>query len=177
MTNISGLFISSGGSSMNRLGFCSKARSFKRQAVAKTPVAAAVAAALCMESPLPVYAADSADALQEIVVTATRRSQSIQDTPYNIAATTSDVIEELHLNKIDDVAHLVPGISIQNQGAFASSNIVMRGLNVTGLGTAGGPNGVGAAGSEYMGEVPIFFDFKQLDIERVETLIGPQGTR
>lgn len=143
----------------------------------KTPIAVAVAASLCLEHAAVVHAADPADALQEIIVTATRRSESIQDTPLNIAAITGGTIEQLRLDKLDDLSHWVPGVAIQNQGPGGASAVVIRGLNTNSLGaTGGGPTGGGGAVASYMGEVPLFFDFKLIDIDRVEVLLGPQGT-
>src|SRR5215470_14836814 len=139
----------------------------------RTPIATAVAIALYLEHPAPLYAADAEapdqqSTLQEIIVTATRRQESIQNIPYNIAAVSTDMIEQLQMTKIDDVAHFVPGIAIQNQGSAGSSNIVARGLNTSALGaSATGPNGVGGTVIQYFGDVPLFYDFKLLDIERV----------
>jgi iron complex outermembrane receptor protein len=151
--------------------------SFKGRCFGRTPIATAVAVALYLKQPLPVYAADQAAELQEIVVTGTRREENIQNIPYNIAAVDSKTIEQLQLTKIDDLAHWVPGMSVQDLGSYGSSNIVLRGLNTTQPGaSAAGPNGLGAAVAIYLGEVPLFFDFKLLDIDRVEVLLGPQGT-
>src|SRR5579871_741606 len=147
----------------------------------KTRIAAAVAAALCLRYHAPVHAAGAAaasqDELETIVVTALKRRENLQDVPYNIAAVTSDDIEELHLTKIDDLSHWVAGVTVPNQGSYGASDVIMRGLAVSEIGaSSGGPNGLGGAVSEYLGEIPLFYDFKLLDIDRVEVLIGPQGT-
>jgi outer membrane receptor protein involved in Fe transport len=146
----------------------------------ETPVAAAVAAILCVSQATPAGAAETGSAdggLAQVVVTATRRLESIQDAPLNIAAITSSTIEDLRLDKIDDLTHWVPGVSIKDQGAWGASSVVIRGLNTNTLGEAGGgPDGRGGAVASYLGEVPLFFDFKLLDMDRVEILLGPQGT-
>jgi len=117
--------------------------------------------------------------LEQITVTATRRSESIQDTPLNIAAISSGTIEEMRLDKIDDLTRWVPGVSIKDQGAWGASSVVIRGLNTDSLGlndAGGGPDAGGGTVAYYLGEVPLFFDFKLLDMDRVEVLLGPQGT-
>lgn len=112
-----------------------------------------------------------------MVVTATRRQESIQNTPFNLAAVTSDMLQEMQVNKIDDIAAYLPGVSVHSQGAYQSGDIVTRGLNVSRLDPAyGGATGVGGAVATYFGEVPLYFDFRSLDLERVEALLGPQGT-
>lgn len=156
---------------------CERRCASRTRRIYKTPIATAVAAALYLGRCVPLYAADEQTKLEEVVVTATRRNESIQNIPYNIAAVNSDMIQQLQMNKIDDVARFVPGIAIQDQGAAGSSNIVARGLNTSALGaSATGPNGVGGTVIQYFGDVPLFFDFKLLDIDRVEALLGPQGT-
>ena len=146
----------------------------------KTPIAAAVAAILAVNHGTSARAADAGtdeNGLAQVVVTATRRSESIQDTPLNISAVTSKTIEDLQLNKIDDLTQWVPGVSIRDQGPWGASSVVIRGLNTNTLGeSGGGPDGRGGAVASYLGEVPLFFDFKLLDINRVEILLGPQGT-
>jgi iron complex outermembrane recepter protein len=154
----------------------SDARRFSR-----TPIATAVAVALYLKQPLPLYAADAAATdqpnLEEVLVTGTRRAENIQDTPYSIAAVDSEIIQQLHLNSMDDIGHWVPGVTVQAQGNVGPSNIITRGLNVVSLGASGaGPNGVGGAVATYLGEIPLFVDFRTLDIDRVEALMGPQGT-
>lgn len=145
----------------------------------QTPIAAAVAAVLYVKPAALVYAAEEAteEAQQQVIVTASRRSENIQDIPLNISAVTSDTIDALRLDKIDALTHWVPGVAMQDQGPWGSSTIVIRGLNTDTLGARGAGSGDrNAAVATYMGEVPLFIDFKLLDMERVEVLLGPQGT-
>jgi iron complex outermembrane recepter protein len=146
----------------------------------------AVAAAL-LKCSLPVYAADTAAdqtatadqplRLQEVVVTATKRHEDIQNVPFNLEAIPSDTIQELHANKIDDIAAYLPGVSVFTQGNYQAAAIVVRGLNTSALDPGyGSDNGVPGAVATYLGEVPLFYDFRLLDIDRVEALLGPQGT-
>jgi iron complex outermembrane recepter protein len=163
-------------------------RSFTRRSVFHTPIATAVAAALLKHS-MAVYAAEAAadqsttaaqpGSLQEVVVTATRRKEDIQNVPFNLAAVTSDTIQETQMTRINDVIAYLPGISVYapNNSDETVPQIITRGLNVAALGPdGGGPTGVGGAVITYFGEVPMFFPFRLLDIDRVEALLGPQGT-
>jgi iron complex outermembrane recepter protein len=160
--------------------------SFTRLSFLRTPIAMAVAVALLKHS-LPLYAADAAAdqpatadqrlPLEEITVTATRRHEDIQNVPFNLEAVTSDTIEELHATKIDDIAAYLPGVSVYTQGNYQASAIVVRGLNTSALDPGyGSSNGVPGAVATYLGEVPLFYDFRLLDLDRVEALLGPQGT-
>ena len=115
---------------------------------ARTPIAAAVAAVLYVNQGTAAYAAEpdtaANEGLQEVTVTSTRRLESIQNVPFNIAAVTSQTIEELRLDKIDDLTKWVPGISIKDQGPWGASSVVIRGLNTNTLGeSGGGPDGRG----------------------------------
>ncbi|MDB5726188.1 MAG: TonB-dependent receptor [Novosphingobium sp.] len=110
----------------------------------------------------------------DIVVTATRRATTLQDAPINISAISS---EELTKQRIDDVkglAAFTPGLTVTDTGPNSTGNIILRGISSADTST-GGSNYENAVGV-YLGEVPLYLDFKLLDIARVEVLQGPQGT-
>lgn len=110
--------------------------------------------------------------LETIQVTATRRSGTVQEVPLNITALGDDVIKEQNIFNLSDVARWVPGLSVQDQGGRSSSPIIVRGLNTN----SSGPSSDGGTVATYLGEIPLFVDFRLIDFERVEVLIGPQGT-
>lgn len=128
----------------------------------------------------PVFAQDTDQAAEPetgastIVVTATRRATSLQDVPINISAIGADQIEDLRLNDIRDLGAFTPGITITDTGPRGAGTIVMRGLSADDSSTFA-DNSNNAIGV-YLGEVPLYFDFKLIDLERVEVLLGPQGT-
>ena len=111
-----------------------------------------------------------------IIVTATRREGTVQDVPINISAVTGDVLESQGLDNLREVAATVPGVYILDQGNRAGTPIVFRGLNATGLGSFDGNNDGGGAVSTYVGDIPLYVDLRLNDMERVEFLLGPQGT-
>lgn len=129
----------------------------------------ATAPALAAEA---VAAAGEAEA--DIVVTATRRSLSLADVPINIAAIGAEQLNEQRLNDIRDLGAFTPGITITDTGPRGAGTIVMRGLSADDSSTFA-DNGNNAIGT-YLGEVPLYLDFKLIDLKRVEVLLGPQGT-
>jgi len=126
--------------------------------------------------------ADDVDAFEidEIVVTATKRATSLQDTAMTISAVGSEDIDRRELIGMDDYLHTIPGVSLVSVGAGANS-IIMRGLSVN-------PdldgNNVGPLAGLYFGDTPLSglgavggqADVKLVDMERIEILKGPQGT-
>jgi outer membrane receptor protein involved in Fe transport len=119
-------------------------------------------------------AATATDDGNAIVVTGTRRTTTIMDAPINIAAIGAEEIAREHIDDVRDLAAFTPGMTISDTGPAQTGTIVLRGLNAsdTGSGGASYDNALGI----YLGEVPLYYDFKLLDISRVETLLGPQGT-
>lgn len=124
--------------------------------------------AVAQEAPA---ASDEGDA---IIVTGTRRATTIMDTPINISAIGADQIARQRINDVRGMADFTPGLTISDTGPRGTGTIVMRGLNASDTQTDGASydNAMGI----YLGEVPLYYDFKLLDIQRVETLLGPQGT-
>jgi len=128
-----------------------------------------------LTAPKPALAA-----VDELLVTATRREQSVQDVPYNISAYSSDVLERSKITDFAEFARLVPGMSFLDQGPDVRGNVntfILRGLNGNPTsGNASTPTITVAPVSTYIGETPVFFSLALSDIERVEVLRGPQGT-
>lgn len=111
-----------------------------------------------------------------IIVTATRRAESVQDIPLNIAAIGGEQIAEQGLTELADLLPFVPGINIVDNGGRQGNPIIVRGLNVEAIGAGDGNNDGGGTVATYIGEIPLFVDLKLNDLERVEVLLGPQGT-
>ena len=120
------------------------------------------------------FAAD--DTLDEIVVTAQRRAERLQDVPAAITALNGDSLNEMHLQGNADLAQRVPGLSFDVLGPGEST------LSIRGLGTA---YGLAPAVSYYLNETPLDIrtdgnagapDIDFFDVDRIEVLRGPQGT-
>ncbi len=105
----------------------------------------AIAAILGVQ-PVGVYAADStatdqstapAGAIAEIVVTATRRSENLQDVPIAITAITAETLAQLNVQTFDDFVKYLPNVSTASKGP-GINEIYMRGLSTTQGGDQGG---------------------------------------
>lgn len=118
----------------------------------------------------PVFAQTASD--DEIIVTATRRAETVQDVPFNISAVSAAELEDIGITDLAELSSWVPGFHIINGGGREQDGIVIRGLNADGLGAANN-NGTVAT---YIGEIPLFVDLKLNDMKQVEVLLGPQGT-
>ncbi len=117
--------------------------------------------------------------LEEVIVTAQRREQNIQDIPYNISAYSNEYLEASRSFDIGDISRLVPGLSYKDQGgSFRSSRntLILRGINANDSRLIFGTDVSSGAVSMYFGDTRLFFPLIMKDIERVEVLRGPQGT-
>ncbi|MFT6955722.1 MAG: iron complex outermembrane receptor protein [Halieaceae bacterium] len=134
-------------------------------------MSAAVASTL-----IPVHV-QAQSALEEVIVTATRRAESIQDIPLNIAALGENTIKSQGLSNLAEAMQWVPGIHIIDQGSRAADQIIVRGLSANPISSseALGNDGGGTVAT-YVGEIPVYADLKLNDMARVEVLLGPQGT-
>jgi iron complex outermembrane recepter protein len=115
--------------------------------------------------------------LEEVVVTATKTTQNLQDVPLSIQAIGTERLEQLGVNGFDDFTKFLPSVSVQSAGpGFA--RVFMRGAASGDNGNhSGSQPGVG----QYLDEQPITtiqgaLDIHMYDIARVESLAGPQGT-
>jgi iron complex outermembrane recepter protein len=131
----------------------------------------------------PIAMADDADsgmALQEVVVTATRRAESAQDIPLSITAVTGADLDASGIEDISALAHSIAGINYTDKGPFGGvngANLIIRGLNsetTSGLPAAASP--VVPPVSTYVDDTPLFVNLRLQDLDRVEILRGPQGT-
>jgi outer membrane receptor protein involved in Fe transport len=110
----------------------------------------------------------------EIVVTGSRRRTTLQDAPINISAVTSETLSKERIDDVKGLAAFTPGLTLVDSGPATTGNIILRGINSGDTSDTGSNtnNSVGV----YLGEVPLYLDFKFIDIQRVEVLEGPQGT-
>jgi len=147
----------------------------------KKPLVMGIGAALAGTSPLALaQSVDSgAGVLEEIIVTASRREQSIQDIPYNISAVQGDEIASQNIVDTTELMRTIAGVSVIDRGYRNGGHVnglIIRGMNVDS--GANGDVGLSAAPAvaTYVDSTPLFANFILKDIERVEVLRGPQGT-
>lgn len=123
--------------------------------------------------------ADTADSYSdsEIIVTAQRREERLQDVPLSITALGSAKLDQAQVKSFDDYAKLLPSVSYQSFGP-GQAQIFFRGVSSGGDGLHIGPL---PTSSMYLDEIPATtiggtVDIRPYDIARIEALAGPQGT-
>jgi iron complex outermembrane receptor protein len=122
--------------------------------------------------------------LSEVVVTATRREERLQDVPISVSAYSREKIDQQGLRSIDDLTRLSPGINFERSGNGSSANyndensdICIRGVcsqagtSTTGIYIDDTPIQSRHIGFGAVNAFPALFD-----LDRVEVLRGPQGT-
>jgi outer membrane receptor protein involved in Fe transport len=124
---------------------------------------------------------ESSEALSEIVVTAQRREENIQNVPITIQALTGETLGQLNVQNLDEFIKYLPNVTQATNGP-AQGEIFMRGISVgTNGGQGGGTTGAFPAVAIYLdeqsGQLPgRNLDVYAADLERIEVLEGPQGT-
>lgn len=118
---------------------------------------------------------------REIVVTASRRAERLQDVPSAITALDGEVLERIGAQSFRDYSSLIPGLSQRDFGNPGQGTVIIRGLNT-------GPQSITNTSATYIDETPFSAsgflsagailtpDPDVADIDRIEVLKGPQGT-
>ncbi len=124
----------------------------------------------------PAGDASDTTGLQEIVVSAEKRSEDIKEVPVSITVLTGDALESQKIENYDDLAREVPGLSVSDTGAPNLTRLTLRGVS-SGQGTAT----VGIYLDDISLTIPnLFFTGATLpqlfDLQDAEVLRGPQGT-
>jgi outer membrane receptor protein involved in Fe transport len=148
---------------------------FKRRKISQGVMAAMATTGMA------TAAAESSYAIEEIVVTATKRSASMQDVPVSVQALTEDALDDFGIANFEDYLIQLPGITAGGSGP-GQNTIYIRGLasttpNLTTAGVAGLAPNV----AFYLDEQPLSqpgrnLDVYAADLARIEVLSGPQGT-
>ena len=139
-----------------------------------TSLLAAMSAAYAQEAPAPSQ-------LEEIVVTAQKRTESLQDVPLSIQAFGTERLEELGVENFADYALLMPSLNFQNGGQNGGPGFSRAYIRGVASGADFNHSGSLPSVGTYLDEQPITtimgaLDIHIYDIERVEVLAGPQGT-
>ena len=124
----------------------------------------------------PITSVHAAAVLEEIIVTAQKREQRIQDVGISITALDSDQIRDFRFVASTDVVAQIPGVeNFSTQGRGANSATYIRGIGLNDFGDAHESPVTGYIDEFYM-LPPAGLDFALYDLERIEVLRGPQGT-
>ncbi len=138
------------------------------------------ATALAISMAMPAFAQDAPQADEntgyndEIVVTAQRQAQSLQDVPIAVSAFSTEALERQQIDNPQELQLALPSTSI-TYGNFSGTNITIRGIGSPVV-AASGDAGVAI----HFNDMPLIasriFDSEFYDLERLEVLRGPQGT-
>jgi iron complex outermembrane receptor protein len=131
-------------------------------------------AAYAQESPATSSQQDSQPQIEEIVVTAEKRSERLADVPMSITAITGEQLREQGVSSVADLQKVVPGLAF-TQSPYGAPIVTIRGI-----GFFDEAVGISPTVSVYVDQVLIPFpratEGVSLDLQRVEVLKGPQGT-
>jgi len=126
---------------------------------------------------LPVYDAAAAAYLEEVVVTARKREESLQETPVSVLAFSPDALESQNIGDLADLNAKLPSVSLGGAGGLGSNN---ASFYIRGLGTARNAVNQESAVALYIDD---FYYGRSdgallsvVDVENIEVLRGPQGT-
>ena len=150
----------------------------------KTPTFAVCASFMCgaVGTAIPLtstHAAESISSLEEIVVTARKREESLQDTPIAISAFTADALERQQIMSTEDLDQVAPNLQFASHGPLTGNNSAAQ-VYIRGIGQSDGSSGVDPGVGLYIDDVYMgrsvggAMDFR--DIAGVQILRGPQGT-
>lgn len=149
------------------------------KAIRVAPLACALLSTTSLVTPITARAQAAAeeDVGGDIIVTAQRRSESLQKVPLSINVLGEDTLKKQNVGSFDDYAKILPSVSFQSFGP-SQSQIFFRGVSSGGDGLHIGPL---PTSSMYIDDIPVTtiggtVDFHVYDIARIEALAGPQGT-
>jgi len=132
--------------------------------------------AACAMAPAAAMAQSDSGGLEEIIVTAQKREQSVQDVPIAVTAVTQETLTANRISTVNDLSSIAPGVTVRpSAGGIQVPSFTIRGQNSFGV----------VAGSDK--QVSIYLDgvyissprgsiFDLPDVARLEVLRGPQGT-
>ncbi|WP_169335529.1 TonB-dependent receptor [Dasania marina] len=116
-----------------------------------------------------------ASTLEEVVVTAQKRSQSVQDIGITMSAFNGDTLKELGVQSSQDIAAYTPNVRIINQFPTSVPTFTIRGVGLNDF-NSNNNSAVGVYVDGVYQTSPAMLGFQLFDTERVEVLKGPQGT-
>ena len=117
----------------------------------------------------------SNNALQEVVVTAQRRPESVQDIGLAVTAVSGEEIDSLRIQQPLNLSTLAPSLSTMNATTDSTPLFLIRGIGLDDF-NINNSSGVGTYLDGVFASFPGFLTAAMYDVDRVEILEGPQGT-
>lgn len=143
-----------------------RSHAFRHHAFTKLALPVAVTTALTGTQAI-------AQSLEEVVVTATKRQESVMDVPLAITALSGDFVMSTNLNDVKDLISYTPGVSGNSQDSYIDA-VSVRGVRTQDFGVGGDPSSGFFKNDLYEGRNGAVVT-SLYDIERAEILRGPQG--
>ncbi len=137
----------------------------RKTTMAKAVSAAVMTSAICT----PAWS----QTLEEVIVTATKRSESVQDVPLAITALSGEFINDVNLSNVKDLVTYTPGVSGNSQDSFIDQ-ISVRGIRTQDFGIGLDPSAAFFKNDLYEGRNGSAVT-QLYDLDRAEILRGPQG--
>src|ERR1700756_6043344 len=138
-------------------------------------------AAVAAQEQTPTTSETTSEGITEVIVTAQRRSEKMQDVPISMQALTGQTLRQLNIQTFDDFLKYLPNVTSASNGP-GQNEVFMRGLSAGSQASQGsGSTGVWPNVAIYLdnqsGQLPNRnLDVYAVDMNRIEVLEGPQGT-
>lgn len=135
-----------------------------------------IAICLLLSSILPMAtAAERSEFLEEIVVTAQKRTQAYVDVPVSVATFSGEILDLANTDNFQDLVQVAPSLTHTQSGGMRGDGILIRGVGTTAFQSGVEPTVSTVVDGVVLGRTGSFLS-DLVDIERVEILRGPQGT-
>ena len=144
-------------------------RNRRQYSMATLPITAAVSAALSGAALLMPSVASAQ--LEEVVVTARARAESLQDVPATVTAFTAGQIENMGIARAEDFVYMTPGVTFVNSVEVGDSQLAIRGIN----GARDAETNFAFIVDGVLYTNPSAFNREYPDLAQIEVLKGPQG--
>ena len=141
----------------------------RHKALATLPLTAAVSAAISATATLMPSVAMAQ--LEEVVVTARARAESLQDVPATVTAFTEGQIENMGVARAEDFVYMTPGVTFVNSVEVGDSQLAIRGIN----GARDAETNFAFIVDGVLYTNPSAFNREYPDLAQIEVLKGPQG--
>ncbi len=146
----------------------------RRSQFTHSALAVAVSGAVALSMGGLAHAEDSSWAIEEVVVTAQKREQSLQDVPISVSAFSGEMMKDAQIDDAKQLAVLTPGMSGNSNDSFMDS-INIRGISTNGFGIGAEPSVGTYSNGVYLGRTGAAVT-SLYDMASVEVVKGPQGT-
>lgn len=124
----------------------------------------------------PAQSGTSISMIEDIVVTARRREERLQDVPISVSALSMGQLQHRGIQDIQDVGSFVPNVKLTDAGRVNDTRVFIRGVGGGDSNASGQQSGVGIYIDGIYMPRSLGGYFSTLDVERIEVLRGPQGT-